>query len=34
MENPVLKPYQGQVYHTSLPSDTEQELRGILSKRI
>jgi uncharacterized membrane protein len=30
----ALKPYQGQVYHTSLPSDTEQELRRILSKRI
>jgi uncharacterized membrane protein len=30
----ALKPYQGQVYHTSLPSDTEQELRSILSKRI
>jgi uncharacterized membrane protein len=37
--NPVaaisaLKPYKGQVYHTSLPADTEQELRRILSKRI
>ena len=30
----ALKPYQGQVYHTSLPSDTEQQLRSILSKRI
>jgi len=28
----ALKPYKGQVYHTSLPSDTEQELRDILSK--
>jgi uncharacterized membrane protein len=30
----ALKPYKGQVYHTSLPADTEQELRSILSKRI
>lgn len=30
----ALKPYKGQVYHTSLPSDTEEELRDILSKRI
>jgi len=30
----ALKPYKGQVYHTSLPADTEQELRRILSKRI
>jgi uncharacterized membrane protein len=30
----ALKPYQGQVYHTSLPIETEQELRDILSKRI
>jgi uncharacterized membrane protein len=37
--NPVaaiaaLKPYKGQVYHTSLPSEAEQELRDILSKRV
>ena len=30
----ALKPYEGQVYHTSLPSETEEELRRILSKRI
>ena len=30
----ALKPYKGQVYHTSLPSDTEEELRDILSKKI
>lgn len=30
----ALKPYQGQVYYTSLPVDTEQELRDILTKRI
>ena len=30
----ALKPYEGQVYHTSLPGDTEQELHIILSKRI
>ena len=28
----ALKPYKGQVYHTSLPSETEQELRDILSR--
>jgi uncharacterized membrane protein len=30
----ALKPYKGQVYHTSLPQETEQELRGILGKRM
>ncbi len=30
----ALKPYKGRVYHTSLPSETEQELRGVLSKGI
>lgn len=30
----ALKPYKGRVYHTSLPSETEQELRDILSRRI
>ena len=28
----ALKPYKGRVYHTSLPSETEQELRDILNK--
>lgn len=30
----ALKPYQGQVYHTSLATEAEQNLRDILSKRI
>ncbi len=30
----ALKPYKGRVYHTSLASETEQELRGVLSKGI
>ena len=30
----ALKPYKGQVYHTSLPGETEQQLRDILSKRV
>lgn len=30
----ALKPYKGQVYHTSLPTETEEHLREILSKRI
>ena len=30
----ALKPYQGKVYHTSLPGETEQELRDILARRI
>jgi uncharacterized membrane protein len=30
----ALKPYKGQVYHTSLATETEQNLRDILSKRI
>jgi uncharacterized membrane protein len=30
----ALKPYKGQIYHTSLPAETEQALRDILSKRI
>jgi len=30
----ALKPYQGHVYHTSLATDAEQNLRDILSKRI
>lgn len=29
----ALKPYQGQVYHTSLPSETEEALRDVLSRR-
>lgn len=29
----ALKPYKGHVYHTSLPSDTEQQLRAILAKQ-
>jgi uncharacterized membrane protein len=30
----ALKPYRGQVYHTSLPGETEQALRDILARRI
>lgn len=30
----VLKPYKGNVYHTSLPPETEEHLRKVLSKRI
>jgi uncharacterized membrane protein len=30
----ALKPYKGQVYHTSLPMETEENLRDVLSKRI
>lgn len=30
----ALKPYKGNVYHTSFPPDTEKELRRILGKRI
>ncbi len=30
----ALKPYEGNVYHTSLTPDAEEELRRILSKRI
>jgi uncharacterized membrane protein len=30
----ALKPYQGQVYQTSLPTESEEELRRILGKRI
>jgi uncharacterized membrane protein len=30
----ALKPYEGQVYHSSLPSETEDELRDILSRRV
>jgi uncharacterized membrane protein len=30
----ALKPYEGTVYHTSLPPETEEELRRLLSKRI
>jgi uncharacterized membrane protein len=30
----ALKPYKGQVYHTSFPPEAEEELRRILSKRI
>lgn len=30
----ALKPYQGQVYHTSMAAAAEQNLRDILSKRI
>ena len=29
----ALKPYKGTVYHTSLPTDAEEELRRYLSKR-
>ncbi len=29
----ALKPYKGHVYHTSLATETEQQLRDILSKR-
>ena len=30
----ALRPYKGKVYHTSFPSDAEDELRRILSKKI
>lgn len=30
----ALKPYKGNVYHTSFPPEAEEELRRILSKRI
>jgi uncharacterized membrane protein len=30
----ALKPYKGEVYHTSFPPEAEKELRRILSKRI
>jgi len=30
----ALKPYQGEVYHTSLPPEAEESLRDILSKRV
>lgn len=30
----ALKPYKGNVYHTSFPPEAEQELRRILGKRI
>jgi uncharacterized membrane protein len=30
----ALKPYKGQVYHTSLPRETEDSLRDILSRRV
>jgi uncharacterized membrane protein len=30
----ALKPYEGTVYHTSLPPETEEELRRLLSKRM
>jgi uncharacterized membrane protein len=29
----ALKPYAGKIYHTSLPTETEESLREILSKR-
>jgi uncharacterized membrane protein len=29
----ALKPYQGEVYHTSLPSETEESLRRVLKER-
>jgi len=30
----VFRPYEGEVYHTSLPADTEASLRKVLSQRI
>ena len=30
----ALRPYQGKVHHTSLPTDAEEELRRILKKQI
>jgi uncharacterized membrane protein len=30
----ALRPYEGKVYHTSFPSEAEDELRRILSKKI
>lgn len=29
----AMKPYEGQVHHTSLPTETEESLRRVLSKR-
>jgi uncharacterized membrane protein len=30
----ALKPFKGEVYHTSLPNEANETLRNVLSKRI